>query len=209
MGEVCIPSSARTVAVFDFDDTLIKGDSMLPFLAYAGGWPMLVLATIKALASYVLRRMHDDTSPDIADRRTFLKNFILHDILAGKLVGRLNPAVAHVKKGIVWNPDMRQALLNHIAQGHKIVIASGALDLYMPALLKEFGDYTLICTEMENLDGVLTGYMRSGNCVRQLKADRVAEYMTAHGPFDESWGYGNYPHDVPMLELVKHRVIVA
>jgi phosphoserine phosphatase len=99
-------------------------------------------------------------------------------------------------------------LFDHHAKGHTIVIASGGLDLYLPALVKDLPPCAVICTEMEIKDGIITGEMTNGNCVRQRKAELVAAYMAAHGPFDASWGYGNFPHDLPMLELVKYRTIV-
>ncbi|MDD3371960.1 MAG: haloacid dehalogenase-like hydrolase, partial [Alphaproteobacteria bacterium] len=67
----------------------------------------------------------------------------------------------------------------------------------------------LICTDIGVENGVITGDMIHGNCVRLKKAERVEAWLAEHGPFDESFGYGNYPHDVPMLNLVKHRIIVS
>ncbi|MDP9195917.1 MAG: haloacid dehalogenase-like hydrolase, partial [Pseudomonadota bacterium] len=63
-------------------------------------------------------------------------------------------------------------------------------------------------TDLEVVDGILTGRMDGGNCVRQEKARRVRAFLEQHGPFDETWGYGNRPHDIPMLDLLDHRIIV-
>ncbi len=62
----------------------------------------------------------------------------------------------------------------------------------------------MICTTVD----IATGAMTSGNCVRRHKAEMVAEYMASHGPFGNSWGYGNLPHDLPMLELMKNRIVI-
>ena len=45
-------------------------------------------------------------------------------------------------------------------------------------------------------------------CVRAMKAQRVSAYLHHHGPFGETWGYGNRPSDVPMLALLNNKVIV-
>jgi phosphoserine phosphatase len=50
--------------------------------------------------------------------------------------------------------------------------------------------------------------MTKGNCVRLRKAERVAEWLQDNGPFDDTYGYGNAPHDLPMLELLNHKIIV-
>ncbi|NTU76734.1 MAG: haloacid dehalogenase-like hydrolase, partial [Alphaproteobacteria bacterium] len=81
-------------------------------------------------------------------------------------------------------------------------------DVYLSALLEKVPYDALICTRLQAKDDVLTGLMESGNCVRQRKAELVAAYLAAHGPFAESWGYGNLPHDLPMLALVQHKIIV-
>jgi len=54
----------------------------------------------------------------------------------------------------------------------------------------------------------LTGAILGGNCVRQHKADQVKQTLEQLGDIADSWGYGNFPHDVPMLALVQQRVLV-
>jgi phosphatidylglycerophosphatase C len=99
-------------------------------------------------------------------------------------------------------------LQEHYDQSHHVVIASGSLDLYLPELVKTLPHHALLCTKIEVVNGIATGVMSEGNCVRQGKADHVAAYLKQHGPFGESWGYGNFPDDVPMMNLLRHRVIV-
>jgi phosphoserine phosphatase len=102
-----------------------------------------------------------------------------------------------------------RALRDHHAQGDKIVIASGGLDLYLPELLQNIPYDALICTQIGTSDDIVTGEMINGNCVRLRKAELVGAWLAANGPFEQSFGYGNYPHDVPMLGLLKHRIIVS
>lgn len=197
-----------TLAVFDFDHTLIDGDSLWPFLVYVAGWPHAALTLAEAVFLLVRRYLKDKKDPEIADYRTFIKAHMLRRLLAGRTAAELAPAIEKLRGWQIWNEPMRRALFEHHDKGHRIVIASGGLDLYLPELLSDLPPRALICTRMEARDGVLTGEMLSGNCVRAKKAEILANYILRNGPFGESWGYGNYPHDVAMLELVKHRVIV-
>ena len=209
MTEAVTNNGSRSIAIFDFDGTLVEGDSLWPFLGYACGWPKVAMSMIKAIGAYGLAKIQKRPASECADPRTFMKTYMMHDLLAGKTMGQLQPAVKHLLKRAKWKADIRQKLQDHQTRGDRIVIASGGLDLYLPALLDGVvHDYALICTEMESFDGMLTGFMPAGNCVRQVKAERVAAYLKANGPFADSWGYGNYPHDVPMLELVNHRILV-
>jgi len=192
------------IAVFDFDHTLVAGDSFLPFLGYVSGWSRTLFALGEALFLKGIKH----NQPEAADTRTFIKAHLMHRLLAGQKIDALMEGIEKLRRWQIWNAPIRQKLMNHHAEGHHIVIASGGLDLYLPALLKDTPHHGLICTQVGVRDGVITGNMPQGNCVRERKAELVRHYLESHGPFGESWGYGNLPHDLPMLNLLRHKVIV-
>jgi HAD superfamily phosphoserine phosphatase-like hydrolase len=190
-----------TIAVFDFDGTLITGDSLWAFFAFIAGWPRVISVLAKATLLFPFRPRRDSF-------RTFLKEQLLQRLVAGKRVKELAPVIEKLRHWMTWNEAIRRKLLEHRAQGHRIVIATGALDLYMPALLADVPHDALLSTKAEVKDGVVTGAMPEGNCVRLRKAALVAAYLKANGPFGNSFGYGNAPPDLQMLALLKHRVVV-
>ncbi len=191
-----------SVAFFDFDGTLAKGDSLWPFLIAAKGWPRCLIALGLAVLAYLF-------TPLGRDRRTVVKDRLLKEVLGGVRLRDLGPAIERMRRYPEWIPSTVDALKKHHEAGHLIVIASGSLDVYMSAMLKEALPYDeLICTQMEVRGDVLTGRMLDGNCVRVRKAEKIADYIAQNGPFAESWAYGNLPHDLPMMELVKNRVVV-
>ncbi len=202
-------NEARALAVFDFDDTLIKGDSFWPFLGYVAGWPRVLLALGAALVCFALRRGKNASDPALADFRTFIKAQLLKRILAGCRVDEFGPALEKLRRWRRWNEPVKKALMERAAEGCAIVVASGGLDIYLPALLADLPPHVLICTKLEIRDGIVTGVMAGGNCVREEKAECVKTWIAEHGPFSTSWGYGNFPHDVPMLQLVERRIIVS
>jgi HAD superfamily phosphoserine phosphatase-like hydrolase len=198
--------AAHTLAAFDFDDTLIEGDSLWPFLTAVAGLPRAVAALVAALALYVASCARRDLKG--ADFRTFLKAQLIERLLKGMPVSRLAPALEKLRLWRKWNECLKATLLDHHAKGHHIVIISGALNLYLPDLARELPYDDLICTKVGIADGVITGDMPEGNCARAHKAVVLAGYIEKNGPFADSWGYGNFPHDLPMLELLRRRVIV-
>ncbi len=198
----------RVLAVFDFDHTLITGDSMWPFLTDFAGWPRVLFSLSEAVLLLAIRYFKNKNDPALTDPRTFIKAHLLRHLLQGTPLHRFRPAIEATCRWQQWIAPMRQKLLDHHARGHHIVIASGSLDIYLPQLVKDLPHHALLCTRMEVIHDYTTGNMLSGNCVRQRKAEIVGEYIAAHGPFDESWGYGNFPHDVPMLNLLTHRILV-
>lgn len=198
----------RTIAVFDFDGTLVKSDSFFPFLGFLAGWHRLIISFIDSVILYLVLKWKDKNDPIIADHRTFIKAELLKRLVAGRSLSELPPVLDKLRLWKEWYPAMKQALLDHHAQGHHVVVASGGLDLYLGELLKDIPVDAVVCTRIGIENGKITGVMVSGNCVRQHKAELVAAYMAQHGPFEMSWGYGNLPHDLPMLELMQHRIIV-
>lgn len=199
----------QPLAVFDFDDTLIEGDSLWAFLSYAGGGlASLYAAFVQATAWAAFDDLRGERKRRGETSRTLLKEHMLRTLLAGKACDALRPSIERLREWRVWKEPMRQALLDHHAKGHHVVVATGSLSLYMPRLIDDLPHHALICSDVAVVDGIIEGSMPYGNCVRQRKAERVAAYMRERGPFGESWGYGNAPHDVPMMELMSHRVVV-
>lgn len=199
---------ASVIALFDFDGTLVENDSFFPFLGFVAGWPKFIAVFAQGLWLFIMRRMKNPHDPLIQDHRTFIKAYLIEKLLTGRAVDTLAPCVEKLRQWRRWKTAVHETLLQHHAAGHHVVIASGGLDLYLPGLLQDLPHHALICTQIGIRDGNVTGEMISGNCVRQRKAELVAKYLSENGPFSESWGYGNLPHDLPMLNLVKYRIII-
>ncbi|MGE4350785.1 MAG: HAD family hydrolase [Bdellovibrionales bacterium] len=188
------------IAIFDFDGTLARHDSLLPFLLAAAGWPRCLMAAVLSSPAFLF-------APQGADRRTRFKEAWLKRSLKGLNPSTLGAAVDRMRRWPQWMASA-QALREHHAQGHHILIATGSLDLYIREMLGDLPYDGILATEMEVKDGLLTGEMASGNCTRDRKAERVKAYLQSHGPFEESWAYGNAPHDLPMMALTTHKVII-
>jgi phosphatidylglycerophosphatase C len=194
------------IAFFDFDGTLVRGDSLLPFLSLIVGARRARLSLMRAVHGAIqLHAMKRQLGSDI---RTSTKAILLRLTLADVPVAEARAAAERLSGWVRWNRPILDALKAHQDAGRRVVVATGALDLYMPALLKDLGVDDLLATGLEEVDGVLTGHMKGGNCVRAMKAQRVSAYLHHHGPFGETWGYGNRPSDVPMLDLLHNKVIV-
>jgi HAD superfamily hydrolase (TIGR01490 family) len=197
------------IAFFDFDGTLVKGDSLLPFLAEIAGRRQVRWSLAHALKAAVEHRARRGRVPGAApDLRTVVKETLIRHTLSGVPVEEARAAASRLAGWPRWNRRVVDQLRRHRDQGRRIVVATGALELYMPSLLAGLGVDDLLATGLEAVDGVLTGRMAGGNCVRLDKARRVAAYLRERGPFGESWGYGNRPSDLPMLSLLIHRTVV-
>jgi phosphatidylglycerophosphatase C len=189
------------LAVFDLDHTLTRQDSFPMWIAILVGWRRTLRAF--AMAGFAVR-------PGLSDIRGRAKEAILRWSVRGATLAEAQAAGRLLGQRIRWRENVLAALNKHKAAGCSIVIATGAPELYVAPLLRAAGIKAdaVIATELEVIDGKLTGRLASENCVRDEKARRVAEWISINGPFSESWGYGNRPHDLAMLDLTDNPMVI-
>jgi phosphatidylglycerophosphatase C len=86
---------------------------------------------------------------------------------------------------------------------HEIVIVSGSIKNYLISWCKKMG-FKLISTELEVIDGKLTGRFSTPNCNGIEKVRRIKEKYNL-SEYNEIHVFGNSKGDFPMLELGTHR----
>jgi HAD superfamily hydrolase (TIGR01490 family) len=206
--ESSIPESAAPpgVAIFDFDDTLIHGDSLLGFLDRVAGWLPVRLAVFGAVFGALIATLAG--RPPGADFPGSVKALLLRLTLAGVPVAKAETAARKLAPRLRWRAAQVDALRAHAAAGQRVVVVSGALDVYLSILLEGLPVSKVLPTRLESRDGRLTGRLDGPNCVRLAKADCIRAFLTAHAPCGPTWGYGNRPHDLPMLALVDRPTVV-
>lgn len=187
-------------AVFDFDRTLIRQESMAMFLRAMVGGRVYVSACCAASTKAVM-----------ATPRRRLEVFraeMLRRTLIGKTVTQAQEAAEGVFTRLDWVSRILEALTKHRDAGRRILIATGSLSIYMPAFL-EMGNIrvdSLLATEI-GIDGdILTGEMATASCTRMEKARRVKTWLSSIN--GSVWGYGNLPHDEATLALTDYPIVV-
>jgi len=196
------------VAAFDFDGTLTHGDTLLPFLATALGWPRFAWALLRSspwLVGHALRLVRND----IAKARLFkaaLQGVAMTDVQhwAERWVSEQLPRQL---RG-VEDPTMAR-LAWHRAQGHCCVMVSASPDIYLERAAEMLGFAGLVCTQMEvDISGHLTGRMQTPNCHGQQKVIRLQAWLAEH--YDAAalanmtlYAYGDTSGDKPMLRMAQ------
>ncbi len=196
------------VAAFDFDGTLTHGDTLLPFLATALGWPRFAWALLRSspwLVGHALRLVRND----IAKARLFkaaLQGVPMADVqrwaerwasqqLPGQLRGAQDPTMAR----LAW----------HQAAGHCCVMVSASPDIYLAPAAAFLGFDGLVCTQMEvESNERLTGRMQTPNCHGQQKVIRLQAWLAErYNPAALAritlYAYGDTSGDKPMLRLAQ------
>jgi phosphatidylglycerophosphatase C len=196
------------VAAFDFDGTLTHGDTLLPFLATALGWPRFAWALLRSspwLVGHALRLVRND----IAKARLFkaaLQGVAMTDVQhwAERWVSEQLPRQL---RG-VEDPTMAR-LAWHRAQGHCCVMVSASPDIYLERAAEVLGFDGLVCTQMEvDISGQLTGRMKTPNCHGQQKVIRLQAWLAER--YDAAalanmtlYAYGDTSGDKPMLRMAQ------
>lgn len=202
MSEQVTPAAVAQVAAFDFDGTLTRGDTLLPFLRCSLGWPRflgVLLLCSPWLAAYALGLLNNHRA----------KARLLQVSLAGWSRQR---AERHAQDFVdhylprQWQAWGLEQLVQHQHQGHHCVIVSASPDIYLRAVAKRLGVETLLCTEMELQSEHYSGRMATPNCHGEEKARRLQAWLVRSGPAGQPvlHAYGDTQGDLPMLRLADH-----
>ena len=100
-------------------------------------------------------------------------------------------------------PEARELVRAHLRMGHTVVVASSATCMQIAPVARDLGIAHIICTELEEKDGVLTGRSTTGLLWGEPKARAVRAFARAHGiDLEHSYGYANGPEDIAFLGSV-------
>ena len=103
----------------------------------------------------------------------------------------------------VVRPCATERLAWHQSQGDDVVVVSASLSVYLSPWCDD-RRIAVICTTLEERDGLLTGKCVGGDCSGDEKVRRV---LMRYSPsqYDAVYAYGDTPDDQPLLALAKHK----
>lgn len=196
-------SEVKVVAAFDFDGTLTRRDTLLPFLMRSlGTWAFIntIVKSSPLLIGFALRLQ----SNHVAKARLLELSF------EGKSTQALQRhADLFVKEDLpgLWQPWAVERLLMHQRQGHLCVLVSASPDVYLNTAAASLNLDAVLCTEMEKREGQYTGKMASLNCHGEEKVRRLKLWMNQNLGDQAStilYAYGDTRGDLPMLRMAQH-----
>lgn len=182
----------RSVALFDFDNTLANGDTIHRLLkTYLKKHPLHVLYFLCTPFVYIGYKLKMKTYENLKETILFPLKHMSEEELKEFYKEHVTP---YYYKNVV------EVLNQHKQDGCVVIICTASSEAYMKYY--DLAADTLIGTRVE--DGKVIGK----NCRKQEKIPRILEYLKSIDveiDYDTSFGYSDSNDDIPMLSLVKNR----
>ena len=193
----------RVVAAFDFDGTLTDRDTLVPFLVRAFGRTR-VAWTFATLGLHAIAFALGRTSIDAFKVR------VLRRLMVGQPVERLRRLGAtHARDIRRWlRTDALERIEWHRERGHRLVLVSSTLDLYLVVVASDLGFDDLLCTRLAvevQPEGVVcfTGLLAGPDCSGAEKLRRLRALVGDLGEV-ELHAYGDSAGDRELLGAADH-----
>lgn len=171
----------KKIYAFDFDGTLTTKDTLIEFIRYAKGSMALGLGFMRYAHLLVLMKI--GLYPNYKAKQKvfshFFKDTTLDDFNA--LCQAFAASSSHLLR-----PNAIEAINHAIKEGSEVLIVSASIDNWVQPF---FPQVKVVGTQIEVIDGKLTGRFLSKNCYGQEKVNRILSlypnrqdyHLTAYG----------------------------
>ena len=191
--------------IFDLDNTLLAGDS-------DRNWGIFLAEKNIVEASYLdesekFYNNYYDGSLDIDGFLSFcLKPLIANDM--SKLLTLRKQFIEEKIKPIITKSG-KEVISKAIENGNTVIIATATNDFVTKPIADLFNVSTLIATEFEIKNNSFTGNVVDIPCFREGKLKKVEKWAKENNfNLSEATFYSDSFNDLPLLEKVKHPIIV-
>jgi phosphatidylglycerophosphatase C len=187
------------LALFDFDNTITVRETFTEYIFYTQNWYKIItigLALVPFVILYLLKIL-----PASKMRSLIVYSYYRNSNKAALL----DDGHKYMNEKIL--PLVRKEALErimwHKSNNDTIVVVSASLDVYLKHWCEMHG-IDLICSVLEDHDGITTGKLEYGDCSSQVKKREVMRRYDIT-KFDNIFAYGDSPEDLDMLSIANHK----
>jgi len=189
----------KTLALFDFDGTLYRKDSLIEFTKFSKG-KLSFYTGILLLSPYLVglkMRILLNEKVKLKYMRYFFRNMEYEDFKKNAKDFSLQMIEKDLDKKTVQN------FHHHIASNHSVYIVTASVEEWIQPWASQY-NVQVIGTKLENFNDKISGNFLSKNCFGIEKVNRIKEIVNLD-EFDEIYVYGSGRGDFEMLQLSKKR----
>ena len=182
------------IAAFDFDGTIIKGDSFWVLVNITHSPMQLMVAAIRTigpLLAYLLRLQSNSGA------KQALFKTLYGDWDFNRLLQAAKQFQTEMLQGMVYD-EVAAELARHKAEGNTVVIVSATFSFLLGEWCAQNG-YGLLSTEAQVVDGKVTGRFVTPNCYGPEKVKRLKAWI-GDRPYT-LYAYGDSNGDRELLAL--------
>lgn len=186
------------LALFDFDGTLTKKDSLDEFLKYSVGREKYLINMFKFIPYFVLwqtKLMNNGIAKEHLFR-IFFKGF---DEKSFKDIAQ---KFSLTKLDGMMRKDRMKLLLDHQKKGDRVIIVSASMQCWLQPWCDK-NNIELLSTRLEFKNGKFTGRFLTRNCHGKEKERRVREILNPK-EYEKIYAYGDSSGDTQMLAMADH-----
>jgi phosphatidylglycerophosphatase C len=187
------------LALFDFDGTITQKEMFADFMRFAVSRRRRLLGAMVFMPMWVGYKVGMVSGNAI-------RASVVKFAFSGAPAEHVRLAGHRFSKDVlstVLRPVAIERILWHKSQGDRIIVVSGALDVYLEHWCRQHG-LDLICSRLEIVDGYLTGGYHGLQCVGAEKSRRVREACELES-FSEIYAYGDTKEDLDMLSMANRK----
>lgn len=198
------PEGPAVGAFFDLDGTLVQGFTALHVLRHE--LPTVGARALVRLARDVMALRNDEER----DLHTIERAIGLFEGRSIEELTKLSRQVFRERVAVTLRPGARELIRAHARQGHTVVMATAATRFQAEPVARDLGIPHLLATEVEVVDGQMTGKVLGRPRWGAEKAKAVVAFAGEHDiDLSSSFAYGNGREDRAFLEAVGNPVAVC
>ncbi len=193
-------STAKPVQMiaFDFDGTITTKDTFALFLRYWAGTPLWLLKLFRLTPIFIAYALK------LIDRNK-VKEHVVRAFFKNADENMLNARAKQFANEIIptlIRPEAIKTIQKKNAAPNKLYIVSASINHYLDIWAKNNGIDTVIATNLQTINGVLTGEILGPNCWGDGKIIKIAAEM-AQTPYVLLEAYGDSRGDRELLHAAK------
>ncbi len=195
-----LQAEKQVVAAFDFDGTMTNRDTLFPFLSHVSGQLRFFrnfILLLPVLVGYKLGLIRND----LAKEQVFTRFFwgVKMDALKYKAAQFAAQQLPNLMR-----PEAMKRFEWHKKQGHRCILISASLDIYLQPWALIHGFDAVICSSLEvRSDGYISGKLSGANCFGIEKAKRLEALMGDRKRYI-LYAYGDSEGDKELLSMADH-----
>ena len=159
------------IIVFDFDGTITQNDTLISFLRFTHGWKFYIgfFLLLPVLICYKIGLI----------RNSKAKEFVFSWFFCGWKIEKFNSLCRQFAKSskIKVRPAAMEMIKTYLGQENVVVIVSASISNWVGAWADINGISCVLSTDIEVVDGVITGKFLTPNCYGAEKVTRLKKHF--------------------------------